>query len=280
MPETIIDPRFVDVDFEEEAKRLQIGTGDLSPSDMRMADYAKSQGLFAAYGDEFEIQSEPERTKRIEQMDEEGGLERLVRWILNQRNEGSCVGHAWTQAHMVKLAAQIGEANIVNLSATAAYKQIGSSPNSGANIDDALECGEVVGILPLDTPENRQRFGEFVMPPNGFRTPWPTGNWKPVAAQFRIVKRLIIRNVAEMEQAGINGHPVVVGRSGHSICYLRPSKRSGRGEIYANSWGPWGFGLAGHPAGFGFDSAGMVAASARYAWALVAVTTPDYYLAA
>lgn len=281
---TIIDPRFVDVDFQAEAKRLGIGTGDRTTGDAGMEFYAKYQQRLceaAVYGEEFEIQSEAERTRRIEQMDEEGGLERLVRWVLNQRNEGSCVGNAWTQSHMVKLAAQIGEANIVPLSAISAYKQIGSSPNSGANIEDALECGERVGILPLDTPENRQRFGAFVMPATGFRTPWPAGDWKKVAAQFRIAKKLLIRNVPEMEQAGINGHPVVVGRSGHSICYLRPSLRSGRGQLYVNSWGEsWGFGAGGHAAGFGFDSSRLVQASARWAWALVAVTTPDYHLAA
>jgi hypothetical protein len=271
---TIIDPKFVDVDLEAEAKRRGIPAGYHAWHLQNFAD----ESTYRTYGAEFEIQSEAERTRRIEQMDEEGGLERLVRWILNQKSEGSCVGNAWTQATMVKLAAQIGEANIVPLSAISAYKQIGRSPGSGANIGDAMECGESVGILPLDTPENRQRFGNFVMPATGFYTPWPSGDWKKVAAQFRIVKRLICRSVAEVEQAGINGHPVVVGRRGHSICYLRPSLRSGRGVIYAQSWGEWGFGLAGHTSGFGFDSAGLVAASAQWAWALVEVTTPDYVL--
>lgn len=274
----IIDPRFIDVDLEAEAKRLGFIPGDLAPASQHFGDMPR--GIMRDYGDEFEILPDAERTREIEKMDAEGGLENLVRWVLNQRNEGSCVGHAWTQAVLVKLAEQIGEANIVELSACSAYKQIGSSPNSGASISDALECGQEVGILPLDTPENRQRFGAFVMPPNGFRTPWPAGNWEPTAAQFRILKFLPIRSIPQMEQAGINRHPVVVGRSGHSICYLRPSLKSGRGELYVNSWGSWGFGAGGHTSGFGFDSSRLVSSSARWAWAVVSVTVPDYTLAA
>lgn len=272
----IIDPRFVDVDLEAEAKRLDFILGDKSPQ-TKLGEMPS--GVMRGYGDEFEILPEAERTREIEKMDEEGGLEMLVRWILNQGREGSCVGNAWTQALMVALAAQIGEANIVQLSAISGYKQIGRSPGSGAMISDALDRGEDTGLLPLDTPENVQRFGNLVMPATGFYTPWPTGDWKPLAKQFRIKKRLILRSVAEVEQAGINRHPVVVGRSGHSICYLRPTLRSGRGELYVNSWGGWGFAAGGHPAGFGLDSARMVSSSARYAWAIVDVTTPDYALA-
>jgi hypothetical protein len=275
---TIIDPRFVDVDLEAEGKRLGFLPG-YQDVGQKFSDLAP--GVMRSYGDEFPILSDAERTKEIERMDEEGGLERLVRWILNQKSEGSCVGNAETQAVMVKSAEQFGEANIVPLSACSAYKQIGRSPGSGANIGDALECGQNVGILPLDTPENRQRFGDFVMPATGFYTPWPGGDWKGVAKQFRIVKFLQIRSVAEGEQAGINGHTIVVGRRGHSICYLRPSLRSGRGFIYANSWSDdWGFALAGHKGGFGFDSAGLVSSSLGWAWAVVSVTTPDYLLTA
>lgn len=272
----IIDPKFVDVDLDAEAKRLGFIPGDTTPEGNLHTAFPD---VLRSYGDEFEIQSEADRTREIERMDREGGLERLVRWILNQKSEGSCVGNAWTQAVMVKLAAQIAEANIVALSAISGYKQIGRSPGSGANIADALRKGQEVGLLPLDTPENRQRFGAHVMPATGFYTAWPEGR-ETTQRQFRIDKFLILRSVAECEQAGINGHPIVVGRSGHSICYLRPSLKSGRGFLYVNSWGSWGFGAGGHAAGFGFDSARMVSSSANYAWAVVSTTIPDYAIAA
>lgn len=272
----VIDPRFVDVDLEAEARRLGFVPGDLASPKQRFTD--KPPG-FMTYGDEFEILPEAERTAAIEKMDEEGGLENLVRWILNQKSEGSCVGNAETQAVMVSMAGQFGESNIVQLSACSAYKQIGRSPGSGADIGDALDKGSDVGILPLDTPENRARYGNHVMPATGFYTPWPDG-WMATAKQFRIKKRLIITSVAQMEQAGINRHPVVVGRSGHSICYLRPSLKSGRGELYVNSWGDWGFAAGGHNSGFGFDSSGLVRSSASWAWAIVSTTVPDYVLAA
>lgn len=273
----VVDPKFVDVDLEEEARRLGFVPGDMADPRQRFTD--KPPG-FMSYGDEFEILPEAARTAEIQRLDAQGGIENLVRWILNQKSEGSCVGNAETQAVMVAMAKQFGEASIVALSACSAYKQIGRSPGSGANIGDALDCGSDVGILPLDTPENRARFGNHVMPATGFYTPWPDANWKATAKQFRIKKRLIIKSVAEMEQAGINGHPVVVGRSGHSICYLRPSLKSGRGELYVNSWGNWGFGAGGHSAGFGFDSARLVSSSANWAWAIVSTTVPDYVLAA
>lgn len=279
MPELTIDPRFVDVDLEAEARKLGFIPGDLA----RNNHFGSFQdGLCADYGDEFEILPDAERTKAIERMDAEGGgLEFLVRWILNQKSEGSCVGNAWTQGVQVVSAAKFGEANIVPLSAISGYKQIGRSPGSGAMISDALECGETVGLLPLDTPENRQRFGNLVMPATGFYTPWPNGDWKGLARQFRIKKKLIIRSVAAMEQAGINRHPVVVGRAGHSILYLRPTLKQGRGELYANSWSlDWGFAAGGLSGGFGFDSARLVSSSASWAFAIVDVENPDYILAA
>lgn len=270
-----IDPRYVDYDFRTDP---QFVPGDLAPPDARFEENPFFYG-FQGYGEVYGVLSEAERTQQIERLDAEGGIERLVRWILNQRREGACVGFAQTQAQMTCGAKQFGEANIVHLSGVSAYQPIGRSPNSGAMVSDALEKGQQLGVIPLDTPDNRQRFGSVVMPENGFYTKRPQG-WEQVAAQFRIAEYLVIRNVAELEQAGINGHPIVVGRSGHSICYLRPSLRSGRGFLYVNSWGGWGFGAGGHTAGFGFDSSRLVSSSARWAFAVCSVTTPDYLLAA
>src|SRR6185436_17074046 len=95
---------------------------------------------------------------------------------------------------------------------------IGSSANSGASIDDALDETTNTGIIPLDTPENRAKFGSVVMPPTGFRSSRPAG-WQEVAKHFRTDERLIIESIGGMISALFNGHPIVVGRAGHSICY-------------------------------------------------------------
>jgi hypothetical protein len=273
----IIDPRFIDVDLEAEGRRLNIPKGYVQKPGETFTEL--EPGVMRSYGDEFKILPDAERKAAIEKLDADEGNERLIRWILNQGGEGSCVGNMWTQGIQFLLAKQFGEANAVALSAISAYKQIGRSPGSGAMVSDALDCGRDVGVLPLDTPENRARFGQHVMPPTGFYTPYPDG-WKETAKQFRLVKTLPIRSVAEIEQAGINGHPIGVGRDGHSILYLRPTMKSGRGFLYVNSWGAWGFAAGGHTAGFGFDSARMVSSSAGWAYAFVSMTAPDYVLAA
>ncbi len=273
----IIDPRFVDVDLAAEGKRLGFLPGYAAPSGQKF-NTCVSQ-FCGDYADEFEILPDAERTAAIEKLDAEGGMEFLVRWILNQGGEGSCVGNATTGIMQLLMAKQLGEHNAIPMSAISCYKQIGSSPGSGANCEDALEAASNVGILPLDTPENRARFGAHVMPATGFYTPYPA-DWKNTAKQFRFKKRFIIRSVAAMEQAGINGHPIEVGRAGHSIMYVRPTLKGGRGELYANSWGKWGFAAGNQQYGFGLDTGGMVRSSAQWAFAVVSATIPDYAVSA
>lgn len=270
----IIDPRYIDVDMDSEAKRLGILEGYIAPADQRFSD-----GGGKCYGDVYPTLPEAERTAAIERLDAEGGSERLITRIFDQDGEGSCVGNASTQGVQVLQAKQFGKDRVVQLSAIATYKQIGSSANSGANIDDALEALTNVGTLPLDTPENRKRFGECVMPPIGFRTPFPA-NWKATAKNFRIRESLQIRSIPQMETALINGHVIVVGRAGHSILYCRPTLKNGRGAIYANSWDRWGFGAGDFDYGFGMDTNRLVEASAQWCWAICSIVVPDFQVLA
>ena len=202
--------------------------------------------------------------------------------LVTRRNKsvlisGNCVGNAWTQQTQIVSAVQFGKPNVTILSACSAYKQIGSSPNSGANIGDALEAGREVGILPLDTPENRARFGDMVMPAIGFRTPWPSGDWKKVAANFRVQEYLNIDSVDELITALLNQHPVVVGRSGHSICYCDPVYDGDKLTVrYANSWGDWGGPAGDFKSGFGYDSIKLINSSARWCYAVRSVVIPEH----
>ena len=130
------------------------------------------------------------------------------------------------------------------------------------------------GILPLDTPENRARFGNKVMPNTGWSTKRPAG-WEEVASQFAGLEATIIRSVSGLLTALCNQDPVVVGRQGHSICYVRPMRKSGsRVVAYCNSWGSWGSGLGDFDYGFGFDSESQIRQSASWAFALRSVTVP------
>ncbi len=254
-----IDDEFVDVDFTKD-ERFVFGDRGRNPSK-----------LFCAVADD-EVPLIPENQWRTEAetlAGMGGGLDRLVVNVFDQGSEGSCVGNATTQCHQVMQAAQFGKANVVKLSAISLYKRIGSSPNSGAMVDDALEEIQSRGIVPLDTPENRAKFGNAVMPPRGFNTPLPH-NWQEVAKQFRSDERLIIQSESALFSCLFRGFPVVVGRAGHSILYLRPIWSGSKWLIkYVNSWrDDWG------DHGFGYDSVSLFRESARWAFALRSILVP------
>lgn len=265
-----IDDRFIDVEFPDQPEY----TFGCKPE-------PAYSGKFAAfYEDVVPVMSEDELRRVAAEMEVTGGAERYVTRIMNQGQEGSCVGHMEAAMMQVLQAIQFGKENVTQLSANAAYKLIGSSPNSGASISDALDEGTSTGILPLDTPENRARFGNHVMPATGFRTPWPSGDWRATAANFRFTERFVIRSVAGLLTALCNEHPVGVGRAGHSILYLRPIYQNGWKVLYQNSWGSWGSGAGDFEYGFGIDSLNLIRSSASWCFAARAVTVPSWQVAA
>jgi hypothetical protein len=195
--------------------------------------------------------------------------------LITRRNgtvliSGNCVANACSQANEIIQALQFGKENVVHLSAMSLYKRIGSGPNSGAMVSDGLDEMQARGVLPLDTPENRAKFGDKVMPNCGWRTPYPDG-WEAVAKGFCVVEAFVLRGMSELLTALVNQHPVVVGRAGHSICYCRPVWKSGYNVVYANSWGNWGFAAGDFEHGFGLDSSRMVSSSAGWAFAVRSV---------
>ena len=173
-------------------------------------------------------------------------------------------------------AAQFGLANVTLLSPMSLYKRIGSSASSGAMVSDALDEVEGDGILPLDTPENRTRFGDHVHPATGFGRLLPAG-WQGTAKNFRISERLIVSSTQALISCLLSGHPVVVGREGHSILYLRPVISKGRMLVkYVNSWGNWGEGFGTLAGGFGYDTQSQFEQSARWAFAARSLVVPTW----
>jgi hypothetical protein len=181
----------------------------------------------------------------------------------------SCVANATSQSNEITQALQFGKENVVHLSAISLYKRIGSSPSSGASVDDGLEEMKERGILPLDDEANKARF-KHTMPNTGFRTAYPDG-WEDTAKMFKVQEWLVVDRVAELVSRLLDGKPVVVGRSGHSICYCDVVYKDGALCVkYVNSWGDWG------ENGYGYDTMGKIKSSAGWAFAPVSVVVPTF----
>ena len=260
-----IDPRFLDVDFRGES---QYTFGDTGPKPIDPSRYS-------AYEDSATIYPSNKWPEMVKAMDADGGgVERLITRIYNQQQEGSCVANATSQAHEIVQCKQVGKRNVTHLSAISLYKRIGSSPGSGSSVDDALDEMAKGGILPLDTPENRAKYGDKVMPNTGFYDKFPS-DWQNTAKQFKALEWSVVRTVEGLISALLDEHPVVVGRQGHSICYCRPVYKDGSLFVpYVNSWGQWGFGLGDFSYGFGLDSMAMIRQAAGWCFALHSVTVP------
>lgn len=257
-----INDRFLDVDFQADPNFV---FGDLG--------CAALDGLCAGdYADVVPEMTDAEIDAAIEKLDAAGGgADRLVTRIYNQKSEGSCVANACSGANEIIQALQFGKNNVVPLSAISLYKRIGRSPGSGAMVSDGLKEMIERGVLPLDTPENRAKFGNCVMPNTGFSTPYPSG-WEAVAKQFAGVEYFVVRSVNQLLTALCHQHPVVVGRQGHSIRYVRPMRKSGNRVVkYVNSWGEWGDAGGDFTYGFGYDSENQIRQSASWAFALRSV---------
>lgn len=249
----IIDDKFIDVDFTVDPHYLM---GDNGQDPLFFGD---------AYEDKFGEMSDKEIDEAIEKQDADDiGLDDLVVNIFNQGREGSCVANAWAQSHQILQAKQVGKDKVVKLSAISLYKQIGTSPSSGANVTNGGEKMSKMGILPLDTPENRAKF-KHVMPATGFYEKYPQ-NWQDTAKMFRGLEMYRCKTVKGIFSANLRGCPVIVGRQGHSIVYVRPTLYKGRRVMkYPNSWGNWG------DKGYGYDTQSQIEMSASGAWAIRSV---------
>lgn len=249
---------FTDVDFSQEPEFVP---GVIDAPDL--------YGSLPEYSRSVPILNEREIREAIEKMkDAGGGGSRLVTRIYDQGREGSCVANACCQAHEIVQAKQHGRHRVIPLSAISLYQRIGRSPSSGAIVREGVEELASRGALPLDTPENRERFGDKVMPNTGFYEKKPS-NWEETAALLTSFEWHTLRNIWELLTALVNQDPVIVGREGHSICYAEPDYGRDFEADYPNSWSErWGRN------GWGTDTRRQIEKSARWAAALRAVRSP------
>lgn len=252
-----IDDRYLDVDFQEQPEYIFGDTGPNVFGDME----------FFEDGDE-EIYTDAQVREACEMQEENGSLEWFVTSVFNQRQEGSCVGNAATKLFETMYNEHVGIENGIDFSAISLYKQIGRSASSGASVSDAFARLQDTGVLPLDTPENRAKFGDHVMPATGFSTRWPDA-WKQTAAKFRIAGGKAIRSLPGLKTVLAKGRGVVVGREGHSIFYVGIRWKNGRYVVpYLNSWGSWGQAMGRMAAGFGWDSESQIKKSASWCFVI------------
>lgn len=255
-----IDPAILDVDFSQQPYAR--GNLGVRPGAKKMR----------AFRDVAKLVPESEWRGLSEELKaESSGCASLVTRIYDQKQEGSCVANASCQAVEIIQAMQFGKDRVIQLSAISLYKRIGSSAQSGAYVGDGLEELAKRGALPLDTPVNRERFADKVMPNTGFREPYPQ-DWENTANYFRAQEWWEIESMAELMSALLQRFPVVVGREGHSICYCEPVFDGSKLTIkYANSWGNWG------DNGFGYDTERQAKKTiGGGAWALRSVNIPDF----
>lgn len=243
--------KWLDIDFSEQPQYVR---GDLGVG---------PETFCSTYEDSVPVLSDADIKAAIQAEEAAGGgADLLVSRIYNQKQEGSCVANACCQAHEIVQGLQYGKDKVIHLSAISLYKRIGRSPGSGAMVSDGLKELSSRGALPLDNPENRAKFGDKVMQNTGFYSNFPA-DWENTANNLTIREHHVIRSLEGMKTALVLGHPVVVGRQGHSICYCRLMIKSGRLVVkYANSWGNWG------DNGFGYDSEGQMRMSAGWAFAV------------
>lgn len=229
-----------------------------------------NRGLCASYADVAEVIPESQWKELADQIQSKGGgTSRYVTRIFNQKQEGSCVANASSQAMEIVSCKQFGKNRVVHFSAMSLYKRIGRSPQSGAVVSDAIEELVNKGLLPLDDEQNKTKFKHY-MPNTGWSTPYPTG-WEDTAKMFKALEWTEIDSYAELVSALLFHEPVVVGRSGHSICYCDFLYKDGEPMVkYANSWGDWG------DKGYGYDTLRSIKASSGWAYALRSVTYASF----
>lgn len=188
-----------------------------------------------------------------------------------QAPEHSCVSNATETAIRVVRNRQLGLKHCVKLSPMSLYCRMNSHRWGGSNVFANLEEASSRGIVPEDTPENKQRFGSVVCHQNAVYFPaskLPAG-WGNVAKHFRPLKFFRVRTSEQFASALLRGFPVVNGRSGHSICHLELVYRNGKFlSKYADSYG-----TNRGDGGYLYDTESKWATSG--AWCLRSVTMPD-----
>lgn len=259
---------FVDVDFPEEAKRLNVSIGSNG------RDELCGTGGFPMFADEEEIIPASQWKELIELKNAKGGMCRpFVRAVKDQDGEPSCVSNATVSAHEVCQNILHGPELITELSPISLYRFVGS-PRSGSSLSTNLRRMLDIGALPLNNAKNKAAF-KHTHPHNGYSVAMPDG-WEETAKLFRIHEYLDIDGWPAMVSALLKGYPVIYARSGHCILAIGLSYRSGSLTLeYLNSWGQWGAALNdAFTFGVGFDSERTAKSASYGAIAVRSIKTP------
>lgn len=174
----------------------------------------------------------------------------------DQGAPSSCTGMAAAKAAEVTRRRRFGLQYEVRFSGLGLYTQIrGVTRDSGATIKQAMDVLCNVGPLPLDTPENKARFGAHTYPMNAWGHPLPAG-FQSTADLFRGDKFAVVHGLDEIYSAAAQDFCVLVGRDRHCICYYDIAWSQRYDEpflVLKNSYGPgWG------ENGDGYDSKRIV----------------------
>lgn len=283
----LMNTRFVDVNFREEMRLNGLNGGYVEmTSEQKQNVFAMAK--VTPYGVSGTMIPQSRWIELIKLQDGAGWLEHRLREMKNQGSEGSCVGNATTTAHQVRQAVEWGDDNVRLLSAISLYRQCASGPKTGSNLGDVMRAIVTVGALPLDTcPRARvdvvQRRYQITHPATGYYTT-PTAGWKTTAAFFRVDEWWSLSTLDEIVSASLCGYPVIGGRDGHCVCFLRwLLDGSNMFFTYVNSWGAWGDTFetsVGPLRGFGYDSKATVSRWApAEAWCPRTIIAADWVTA-
>lgn len=241
---------FIDVDFPEEARKLNLSIGSTGRDTLCGA----GAGGFELYSDNQPLVDESQWKPQIEAKNAKGGMLRpFIRVRHDQNGEPSCVSNATVASHEVCQCMLYGPDNVIPLSAISLYRFVGTR-YSGSNLDTNLKRMQQTGCLPLDTPANKSRF-KHTHPHNGYGISMPQG-WEETGNQFQILEAFDIDGWKPMVSALLNGWSVIYARAGHCILAVGLAYRNGVLVLeYLNSWGEWGAPVNDmFDAGIGFDS--------------------------
>ena len=238
-----IDTKHIDVDFTVIPDDQTTGLIEESDDDILMA-----AGEIGSFESEYPSLMVPPSKRKDLAILKWPRQRRTVRRIYSQSRTSACVGFGSAQALEVTRTRRYGRKYHVSLAGMSVYKEIGRSLMSGAMISDGMKQIVNVGALPLDTPENNDKY-DLTWGITDWSRRFPRG-WEKHANQFRVSKWATARGTDEIESALLNDFTGIVGRSRHCVPYVGLTyDRNSPVVTYANSWsGNWG------DEGIGYDS--------------------------
>lgn len=247
-----VNPAFLDYDF-------QAGPG-LTGCVPRV-DAPGDDPALPIFEDAVALIPESEWPDRIAQHQD---MEHLVQKTKDQGSEGSCTSNAFSQLYESAYVRQFGADKWIETSPISLYRQCASGPSTGSSLPDNVRMLREVGILPTDTPENRQRCQTLGIPAEAFHPNTgyynrPPNKWPETALMFRVDGEHFDVTSFEGIMTGLLGHHLIgYARDSHCILAVTPIYEDG-GYIlkYKNSWGQWG------DNGYGYDSRRKVESGLR-----------------